>query len=604
MKTKLIVFSLLFSILIIIIYDKTNRNTVVSRSNALETESEILKSEIFDLLSKKPILRDYDSPSLSIDSKNLPIDLNVSNDELLSSESQVNNWIHPQGNYNQNRFYPGTQINISNVKNLKFAFTANTSVIGTIASSPIVYNGVMFVSTAFNNVFAFDATNGEKIWHFRYQNRLGNYHIYNCCGPNNRGLAIYKGIIFMATLDANLIAIDAKSGKLVWKSPLINKWKQGYSATAAPIVIDNKVIIGVGNGEYPIRGFVKAFDVSSGKPIWTFYTIPEKNHEGDWKRHDATGHNLNRNIENEKQIFNMIAEGKKGNSILNKYKDFINLDMGGGVWGSVAVDSISRTIFLVAGNPYPDFDFDHVRPGDNLYTNSLIAIDLDSGRYKWHFQYIPHDIWDLDSSSPPVLLDVKRSKDNKYIPAVMHASKMGNIFIHDRSNGELIRFSEPMIPQKLWITDVQKTEPFPDQESGVNSPIAYNPRLHLAYALNRSKSDVLKNKDGRSLRYGSFDAVDVNTGKIKWTFKTDEPLQGGVLATSGNLVFFGEGNGRINALNGISGEKLWTYKCDGGANAPPISYQINNKQYIAIGCGGNSLWGFPRGNKFYIFSLK
>ena len=252
-------------------------------------------------------------------------------------------------------------------------------------TAPIVVDGVMFLTTSFNHVYAIDAATGEEYWH--YKHKLGPI-VTVCCGNNNRGVAIEGGKLFMGTIDAKLVALDAKTGKVLWETQIADPEK-GYSETMAPAVVDGKVLIGTNGGEYGVRGFVKAFNAADGKLLWTFNTIPEKGHEGVWAVNDATGRDMHRDIAAEKKT---LAE--KGGGFYQT--------LGGGVWMTPAVDKKSRTVFFVVGNPSPDL-YGAIRPGDNLYTDSMVAVDLDTGAYKWHSQYIAHDVWDLDAVSPPIL---------------------------------------------------------------------------------------------------------------------------------------------------------------------------------------------------------
>jgi alcohol dehydrogenase (cytochrome c) len=311
--------------------------------------------------------------------------INVSQAQLSGAAKQGKNWLHTNGDYAQTRFYPGKQINASNVKNLRPEFSFQTEVRESMETAPIVVDGIMYMTTSFNHVYALDAVTGKEFWH--YKHKMGAITTF-CCGPNNRGVAIEGGKLFMGTLDAKLVALDAKDGKVLWEVEIADAEK-GYSETMAPTVIDGKVLIGTNGGEYGIRGFVKAFDAKDGKLLWTFYTIPEKGHEGVWAVNDATGRNMKRDIKTEKEQFGRNSE--------------FFPTLGGGVWMNPAVDLKTRTIFFVVGNPSPDL-FGAERPGDNLYTDSLVAVDLDSGKYKWHFQYIAHDVWDLDAVSPPILM--------------------------------------------------------------------------------------------------------------------------------------------------------------------------------------------------------
>jgi PQQ-dependent dehydrogenase (methanol/ethanol family) len=339
------------------------------------------------------------------------------------------NHLHPNSNYEQTRYYPATQIGTGNVDKLKVVFTFQTAVLESMETSPLVVNGVMFLTTSYNHVYAIDAITGKEFWH--YKHKMGPITTF-CCGPNNRGVAAYEGMLYMGTLDAKLVALDAKTGKVAWEVQIADPEK-GYSETMAPTVVEGKVLIGTNGGEYGIRGFLKAFDAKTGKLLWTFYTIPDKGHEGVWAENDATGRNMKRDIAAEKKQL-----AGKGGAFYQT--------LGGGVWMTPAVDRKTKTAFFVAGNPSPDL-YGTERPGDNLYTDSMIAIDLNTGKYKWHFQYIAHDVWDLDAVSPPILTQA-RDKDGKMVDVVIHGGKTGHVYVHERGTGKLIRFSEAMIPQE------------------------------------------------------------------------------------------------------------------------------------------------------------
>ena len=529
--------------------------------------------------------------------------INVTQAQLNNAGKQTADWLHTNGDYAQTRFYGGKQINAGNVKRLRPEFMFQTEVRESMETAPIVVDGVMYMTTSFNHVYALDAVTGKEFWHFKH--KMGAITTF-CCGPNNRGVAIEGGKLFMGTLDAKMIALDAKTGKLLWETEIADPEK-GYSETMAPTVVDGKVLIGTNGGEYGIRGFVKAFDSATGKLLWTFYTIPEKGHEGVWAENDATGRNMHRDIPAEK------AQLARDSSFYQT--------LGGGVWMNPAVDLKTRTIFFVAGNPSPDL-YGAERPGDNLYTNSMIAVNLDTGAYKWHSQYIAHDVWDLDAVSPPILLDVK-DKSGKMIPAVMHGGKTGHIYIHDRADGKLIRFSEAMIPQEnMWVLPTATgARMLPGANGGVEwSPMAINPNLRLAYAMNLHQPmtyhvEAAKYPGGKlwlggafkviegEKQWGRLAAVNVDTGKMAWKFDTEQPLIGGAIATAGDLVFYGEGNGLFRALHAKTGKLLWEYNCGAGANAMPVSYTVKSRQYIAMGCGGNTQLDFKRGNTMVVFAL-
>lgn len=529
--------------------------------------------------------------------------VNVSQAQLNNSGQQGKDWLQTNGDYAQTRFYPGRQINTGNVKNLRPEFSFQTEVRESMETAPIVVDGVMYMTTSYNHVYALDATTGKEFWH--YKHKMGPITTF-CCGPNNRGVAIEGGKLFMGTLDAKLVALDAQSGKVLWETQIADPEK-GYSETMSPTVVEGKVLIGTNGGEYGIRGFVKAFDAKDGKLLWTFYTIPEQGHEGVWAENDATGRNMHRDIKAEKEE-------------LARNSSFYQT-LGGGVWMNPAVDLKTRTIFFVVGNPSPDL-YGAERPGDNLYTDSLVALDLDSGKYKWHSQYVAHDVWDLDAVSPPILMDVK-DKSGKMIPAVLHGGKTGHVYVHDRKDGKLIRFSEAMIPQEnMWVLPTaQGARMLPGANGGVEwSPMAVNEKLRLAYALNLHQpmtyhvekaaypggklwlGGAFKTIEGEE-QWGRVAAVNVDTGKMAWKFDTAQPLIGGALATAGDLVFYGEGNGLFRALDARNGKLLWEYQCGAGANAMPVSYTVKDRQYIAMGCGGNTQLDFKRGNTMFVYAL-
>ena len=534
----------------------------------------------------------------------MPKFTSVSQDMLNNAAKDGKNWLLPNGSYDQTRHHPASQINTGNVAKLRPAFVFQTGIVESMETAPIVVDGVMFVTTSYNHVYAINAVTGEQYWH--YKHKIGPVSTY-CCGPNNKGVAVSEGKLFMGTLDAKLVSLDAKTGKLLWETEIADP-ELGYSETMAPSVANGKVLIGTNGGEYGVRGFVKAYDANSGKLAWTFHTIPEKGHEGVWAENDATGRNMKRNIAAEKAA---LAKGG-----VDFYKT-----LGGGVWMTPAVDVKTNTVFFVVGNPSPDL-YGAERPGDNLYTDSIVAVDLNTGNYKWHYQYVAHDVWDLDAVSPPILVDVK-DKNGKMIPGVIHGGKTGHIYVHDRSNGNLIRFSEPMVSQEgLWTLPTKEGARMSlGANGGVEwSPMAVNPGLRLAYAVNLEQpmtyhveaaaypggklwlGGAFKNSVGEE-QFGNVTAVNIDTGKVVWKARTDQPMIGGALSTAGNLVFAGEGNGWFKAYDAKTGKVLWQYQCGAGVNAPATSYTVNGKQYIAVAAGGNTQLDFKRGNSVFVFAL-
>jgi alcohol dehydrogenase (cytochrome c) len=526
----------------------------------------------------------------------------VSQSMLDRADRDGRNFLHTNGDYRQHRYYPNAQINTGNVKRLRPAWIFQTEVKESMETTPIVVDGIMYVTTSFSHVYALDAKTGTELWHYKHP--MGPVTTY-CCGPNNRGVEVYEDKVYLATLDSKLVALDAKTGKVEWTSAIADP-EQGYSETMAPTVVKGKVLVGTNGGEYGIRGFVKAFDAKDGKLLWTFNTTPE-NSVGVWAEKDATGRDMHRDIAAEKD-----ALAKNG----DPYKT-----LGGGVWQNPAVDLATNRIFFVVGNPSPDLD-GAVRPGDNLYTDSLVSLDLDTGKYVCHFQYISHDVWDLDAVSPAVLVDVK-DKSGKTIPGVIHAGKTGHVYVHDRKDCSLIRFSQAMVPQEnMWTLPTKDgARMLPGANGGVEwSPIAVDPELGVSYAINLHQPMTYHVENspypGGKLwlggafkviptekQSGNITAVNYDTGKIRWQVKTPEPMIGGILATSGGLVFAGEGNGRFRAYDSRSGKVLWTFNAGAGVNAPPASYAVDGKQYVVVGAGGNVQLNYKRGNNIIAFTL-
>lgn len=530
-------------------------------------------------------------------------DMNTVTQDLLNrAAGDGNNFLHTNGNYSQTRYYPNRQINVSNVQKLRPAWIFQTEVRDSLETSPIVVNGIMYVTTAFNHVYALDARTGEELWHFKH--KMGPITVY-CCGPNNRGVAVSGDMVYMATLDAKLLGLDAKTGKLVWETQIADP-ELGYSETMAPTAVDGKILIGTNGGEYGIRGFVKAFDAKTGKLLWTFNTIPE-NSVGVWATHDATGRDMKRDIAAEKAQLAKTGDPFK--------------TLGGGVWQNPAVDLETRRIYFVVGNPSPDLD-GSLRPGDNLYTDSLVAVNLDTGQYVCHLQYIAHDVWDLDAVSPPIITTVA-GKDGKPIKGVLHGGKTGHVYVHDANDCSLVRFSEAMVPQEnMWVLPTKDgARMLPGANGGVEwSPMAINPNLGLSYAINLHQPmtyhvesspypagklwlggafKVIPSEE----QWGNVTAVDYNTGKIRWQVKTPQPMIGGILATAGGLVFTGEANGQFKAYDAETGSILWKFQAGAGVNAPPSSYSVDGKQYIVVGAGGNTQIDYKRGNNIIAFTL-
>jgi glucose dehydrogenase len=551
--------------------------------------------------------------------------------------------------YTNQRMSPLTQINTQNAGKLGLAWQFKTGVAATFQATPIVTDGVMYVALPYNHVAALDAKTGKELWRYQHE-RKANWKM--CCGPASRGVAVSDGKVFIGTVDARLIALDAKSGAKVWDINVADdtaltenttslsksdakSQKDSYGGTGiginmAPVVYHGKVIVGVTgvgyglhvdtprldaplgavigvSGLYGRPGFLAAFDVNSGNRVWQFDTIPSQGWEGIFAATTSDGIPLNRDIAAEK-------ENAKNHPDAWRYG-------GGSAWSTPSIDIKTNTLFFGTGNPSPQMN-DISRPGDNLYTVSLVALDTESGKLKWHYQQVPHDVWGYDLASPPVLFDYV--KDGKKIPAVGQAGKTGWYYVNDRATGALLMKSEAFVPQKNLFAKATKegTVLYPGILGGSNwSPSALDDKTQTAYVAGIHapiKYTLVEEpaKDGlppiryasseptKDPRWGTVSAINLTTGKIQWQVKTKQPLMGGVLATRGGLLFMGEGDGSFNAYNSSTGDLLWQDKVDAGVNAPPISYEIDGVQYVAVVAGGNAIFGFTAGDNILVYALK
>lgn len=526
----------------------------------------------------------------------------VSNQMLLDARKNGGDWITYGRDYSNQRWSPLTQINTANVGNLHIAWMYQTGIsrLGSFETSPIVVGGVMYLTTPFNTAMAVNARTGQQIW--RYEHKPSIAAPIYCCGPNNRGVAISGGTVYMATLDARLVALDAKTGEVQWDVQVADP-EAGYSETMAPLIVGDRVIVGISGGEYGIRGFVRAYDKSNGQPIWTAYTVFDKGWEGKFTPTTWEGEDLHRDIAAEKAAMAQYGDAwQRG---------------GGGVWMTPAYDPGLGLLFVAVGNPSPDLD-GGVRPGDDLCTDCIMAINASDGSIKWYYQEVPHDVWDLDAVSPPVVVTLKDGRK-----AVAQAGKTAWVYVLDAATGKLIRKSVPFNRQENLFAQptADGTRMLPGANGGSEwSPTAVNPNLGYMYVLGLEQpmhyithsaplekgqlwlGSAFKAIAGER-QYGNVSAVNLNTGKIAWQVNTDQPMIGGVLATAGNLVFTGEGNGHFNAYDARTGKRLWTFQAGAGCNAPPVSYMQDGKQYIAVACGGNFQLGYPLGDAVLVFSL-
>ncbi len=565
-------------------------------------------------------------------------------------QAAAEQWPSYGRDYGNRRYSPLKQINRDNVAGLKPLWTFKSGISATFQATPIVVDGIMYLSLPFDHVVALDAATGRELWRYQHK-RIQSRPM--CCGPANRGVAVGYGKVFIGTVDARLVALDAKSGKLLWDIDVagdgagemeqvgalndadpLKKSKvsggTGVGIAMAPVIFQGKVIVGITGvgyglhlgaprenaplgavvgvaGRYGRPGFLAAFDAASGKRVWQFDTIPANNWEGDFSATTRDGIPLNRDIDKERATAKDYPDAERYG--------------GGSAWSTPAIDAQRGLLFFGTGNPSPQMD-DISRPGDNLYTVSLVALDANTGELRWYYQQVPHDVWGYDVASPPVLFDVVRN--GKAIPAVGQASKLGWFYAHNRVTGELLYKSEPFVPQENMFAHAteQGVRIYPGVLGGANwSPVAVDEKHQTAFvaAMHWPVKYTLHTTPAQggkpALRYaalepldeerwGLLSAIDLTNGKLRWQHKTPDPLVGGVLATAGGLVFSGEGNGNFDALDTATGEVLWQHKNDAGVNAPPISYMVGGVQYVAVAVGGSQIFGFKQGDELKVFALE
>jgi alcohol dehydrogenase (cytochrome c) len=518
------------------------------------------------------------------------------------------NWPYYGNDLGNMRYVDSDLINPGNVAQLQPAWILHTGIGNaktSFESQPIIVDGTLYVSSPHDHVYALDAATGALKW--TYNPSMPPLHsLAICCGQTNRGVAVGGGHVYVAQLDATLVALDAATGNVVWKTA-VDKWEEKWTETMAPQYVDGKVLVGASGGEFEVRGHLVAYDGATGKELWRFYTVPgpgEVGHDtwaGDsWHRGGAT------------------------------------------VWTTPSVDTALGLIYMSTGNAGPDLD-GSVRGGDNLFAASVVAIDLNTGQYRWHFQEVHHDLWDYDGPSPTHLFTLE--KDGQSVPAIGHANKNGYYFILDRRTGKPLYdvqevpvptdpawqlasptqpqpATDPLIPHTVtntvagqvaapfWTPPQEKPQVMqPGAESGPEWPAAaYSPRTKYTYisaggyepwlyygeagspaTLGSTLSDRPSYPPGE--HYGLFDALDTTTGKLAWQWHVPERAVSSI-TVAGDLVFLGESNGTFNALDAKSGQVLWSYKPTepnaGGANGSPAVYTVGGRAYVVMAFGGNT----------------
>jgi alcohol dehydrogenase (cytochrome c) len=500
----------------------------------------------------------------------------ITNKDLLDGFANPARWLTIAGDYTGQRHSPLNQITAQNVGQLAAAWTFQTGLTGhKFETTPIVIDGTMYVTGALNTAWAIDGKTGKQLW--RYQRQLPD-GLKVCCGMVNRGFAVYGDRLFLLTLDAHLVALEMKTGKVAWDVAMAN-FAEGYAATAAPLIVKDKLIVGVAGGEYAIRGFVDAYDVKTGARAWRFYTIP--------------------------------APGEPGSNSWPAE----TIDKGGApTWVTGTYDPEQNLLFWGTGNPNPDFYGDN-REGDNLYADSLLAIDADTGKLKWHYQFTPHDTHDWDANQVPVQATLTIAGQPRKV--LMVANRNGFFYVIDRTTGKVI-LAKPYITT-TWAKEVgadgrpieltnqkptsEGTTTCPDLFGGTNfmSP-SFSPATGLFYVTARETCMTFVSQAppagykagdrtmGGSMRpvqgsFGALRALDPLTGTMKWELRHPTASWAGVLSTAGGLVFSGDNEGYLFAADARTGKDLWRYQTGSPIYAPPTTYMIDNRQYVVMPSG-------------------
>jgi alcohol dehydrogenase (cytochrome c) len=508
-----------------------------------------------------------------------PAGAQVTSDRLVNAAREPQQWLTYSGTYEGTRYTPLDQINKANVQRLGLQWVFQTGVRGNHETTPLVIDGVMYVTTPQNHAFALDVRNGRPLWHYE---RTLPKDLSLCCGMQNRGFAALGDRVFLGTVDAHVVALDAKTGRVRWDVAAADADK-GYSFTGAPLAVKDKIIVGVAGGEYGIRGFIDAYDADTGRRAWRFYTIP--------------------------------GEGEPGN---NTWAGDSWKRGGAPTWVTGSYDPALNTLYWGTGNPGPQM-YGANRKGDNLYSDSLVALDPDTGALKWHFQFTPHDVHDWDSTHTPVLFDETIAGQPRKLVAV--ANRNGFFYVLDRVTGAYL-LGRPYT-QVTWAKELDangrpivlpNTDPTPDGNricpSGVGGTNwhqpSFSPKTKLMYFFSRETCDTFladeklepPHRPGRPYIGSAFftqpdehdeaavRAVDPKTGTVKWEFREFSGAWAGVFSTAGGLVFSGDGQGNFIALDADTGRDLWHVPLGADVKSAAISYAVDGRQFITIPAGG------------------
>jgi alcohol dehydrogenase (cytochrome c) len=505
--------------------------------------------------------------------------LPVPYERLLHADQEPGNWLMYSNTYNSWRYSRLAQIDTGNVARLKVKWLYQMRTVNKVETTPLVVNGIMYVTRPENDIIALDAETGRALWTYEYRNPA---RLYPCCGRVNRGVALLGNRLFMNTLDMHVVAVDARSGRELWRSQMFDYTAAGgYAATGAPLVVKDKVIVGMAGAEHGVRGFLDAYDASTGKLAWRFNTIPKQGEPNYTWSADS---------------------GERG---------------GASTWNTGSYDPESNTLYWGTGNPWPDTNGD-VRLGDDLYSCSVIALDPDTGKLKWHFQFTPHDLHDWDATQVPVLVDADfRGQPRKLL---LWPNRNGFFYVLDRQTGEFLTakafvrqtwakgFDDKGRPELIAGNDPTpegNVDVWPGVDGGANwMAHSYSPLTGLLYTFAREEHRVYAKTEYRppsteeavagfrgrpqfapEESFGKVLALDPGTADIKWEYRVLTPPWSGVMATAGNLVFGGTLEGNVFALDARTGKRLWRFPGNGPVFAAPVSFLSNGRQLVSLAVG-------------------
>ena len=502
----------------------------------------------------------------------------VTSERLVRALEEPQNWLTYRGDYSGQNYRPLKQIHKGNVADLRvdWVFQTGVGAAAKFQTVPLVVDGMMYITAPYNNGYALDARTGRRLW--RYQRSLPDQSL--CCGPINRGFALLRDKLFMATLDSHLVALDTKTGNVLWDIERAD-YRIGYSSTGAPLIVKDKVIIGTGGGEYGVRCFVDAYDPDTGKRLWRFWTIPAAGEPG--------------------------SETWLGDSWKTG---------GAPTWMTGTYDPELDLLYWCTGNPAPDLNGE-TRLGDNLYSASVVALDPDTGKMKWYFQFTPHDVHDWDANEVPVLLDLEM--DGKPRKLLVQSNRNGFYYVLDRETGEFLHANA--VARVTWASGIDangrpmvlpNTAPTPGRQPAVPGN-GRRVQLDGAFLQSRRRSAIRGGSRGvhRLLQqragagagpllagelsrvkpdedtWGVVKALVPTTGEVKWEFKFHTPTWAGTLSTAGGLVFVGDMEGYLTALDAHTGKSLWRFQTGSPITTHPITYMLDGKQIVAVAAGSN-----------------